>query len=38
MSSQPYRVVLIPGDGIGPEVIVKALSDPALRHKARYII
>jgi 4-hydroxythreonine-4-phosphate dehydrogenase len=24
--------------GIGPEVIVKALSDPVLRHKARYII
>jgi 4-hydroxythreonine-4-phosphate dehydrogenase len=24
--------------GIGPEVIVKALSDPILRHKARYII
>ncbi len=24
--------------GIGPEVIVKALSDPALRHQARYII
>jgi 4-hydroxythreonine-4-phosphate dehydrogenase len=24
--------------GIGPEVIVKALSDPILRHRARYII
>src|SRR2546421_1662764 len=24
--------------GIGPEVIVKALADPVLRHKARYII
>jgi 4-hydroxythreonine-4-phosphate dehydrogenase len=24
--------------GIGPEVIVKALADPILRHKARYII
>ena len=24
--------------GIGPEVIVKALSDPVLRHRARYII
>jgi 4-phospho-D-threonate 3-dehydrogenase / 4-phospho-D-erythronate 3-dehydrogenase len=24
--------------GIGPEVIVKALSDPVLRHKARYVI
>src|ERR1700712_3720106 len=24
--------------GIGPEVIVKALSDPVLRHKAKYII
>lgn len=24
--------------GIGPEVIVKALSDPVLRHRARYIV
>src|SRR5947209_3098442 len=24
--------------GVGPEVIVKALSDPVLRHRARYII
>lgn len=24
--------------GIGPEVVVKALSDPVLRHRARYII
>ena len=24
--------------GIGPEVIVKALADPVLRHKARYVI
>src|SRR5688572_19573773 len=24
--------------GIGPEVVVKALADPVLRHKARYII
>src|SRR5437868_11544913 len=24
--------------GIGPEVIVKALADPVLRHRARYII
>ena len=24
--------------GIGPEVIVKALADPVLRHKAKYII
>ena len=24
--------------GVGPEVIVKALADPVLRHKARYII
>src|SRR5258706_5691601 len=24
--------------GIGPEVIVKALADPVLRHRARYVI
>ena len=24
--------------GIGPEVIVKALADPILRHKAKYVI
>jgi 4-hydroxythreonine-4-phosphate dehydrogenase len=24
--------------GIGPEVIVKALADPVLRHRAKYII
>src|SRR5213082_4116789 len=24
--------------GIGPEVIVKALADPVLRHKAKYVI
>jgi 4-phospho-D-threonate 3-dehydrogenase / 4-phospho-D-erythronate 3-dehydrogenase len=37
-----YRptIAITMGDpaGIGPEVIVKALSDPALRFKARYII
>jgi len=37
-----YRptIAITMGDpaGIGAEVIVKALSDPALRHKARYII
>jgi len=37
-----YRptIALTMGDpaGIGPEVIVKALADPVLRHKARYII
>src|SRR5687768_6159660 len=37
-----YRptIAITMGDpaGIGPEVIVKALSDPVLRHKARYII
>src|SRR5436309_5889603 len=25
-------------DGIGPEVIVKALADPVLRHRAKYVI
>ena len=24
--------------GIGPEVIVKALADPVLRHRARYVV
>ena len=24
--------------GIGPEVIVKALADPVLRHRAKYVI
>jgi 4-hydroxythreonine-4-phosphate dehydrogenase len=37
-----YRptIAITMGDpaGIGPEVIVKALADPVLRHKARYII
>ena len=37
-----YRptIAITMGDpaGIGPEVIVKALSDPVLRHRARYII
>src|SRR5437763_15961575 len=37
-----YRptIAITMGDpaGIGPEVIVKALADPILRHKARYII
>lgn len=37
-----YRptIAITMGDpaGIGPEVIVKALSDPVLRHKARYIV
>jgi 4-phospho-D-threonate 3-dehydrogenase / 4-phospho-D-erythronate 3-dehydrogenase len=38
----PYRptIAITLGDpaGIGPEVIVKALADPILRHKAKYII
>ncbi len=37
-----YRptIAITMGDpaGIGPEVIVKALADPILRHKARYVI
>ena len=37
-----YRptIAITMGDpaGIGPEVVVKALADPVLRHKARYII
>ena len=37
-----YRptIAITMGDpaGIGPEVIVKALADPVLRHRARYII
>jgi 4-hydroxy-L-threonine phosphate dehydrogenase PdxA len=36
-----YRptIAITMGDpaGIGPEVIVKALADPVLRHKARYL-
>jgi 4-hydroxythreonine-4-phosphate dehydrogenase len=39
---QDYRptIGITLGDpaGIGPEVIVKALADPILRHKARYIV
>ena len=38
----PHRptIAITLGDpaGIGPEVIVKALADPVLRHRARYII
>ncbi len=38
----PYRptIGITMGDpsGIGPEVIVKALADPVLRHRARYVI
>jgi 4-hydroxythreonine-4-phosphate dehydrogenase len=37
-----YRptIAITMGDpaGIGPEVIIKALSDPVLRHRARYIV
>ena len=37
-----YRptIAITMGDpaGIGPEVIVKALADPVLRHRARYVI
>src|SRR5690349_17809006 len=37
-----YRptIAITMGDpaGIGPEVIVKALADPILRHRARYVI
>jgi 4-hydroxythreonine-4-phosphate dehydrogenase len=37
-----YRptIAITMGDpaGVGPEVIVKALADPVLRHKARYIV
>ena len=37
-----YRptIAITMGDpaGIGPEVIIKALADPVLRHKAKYII
>ena len=37
-----YRptIAITMGDpaGVGPEVVVKALADPVLRHKARYII
>ena len=40
--SSPYRptIAITLGDpaGIGPEVIVKALADPVLRHKAKYVI
>jgi len=42
MGNMDYRptIAITMGEpaGIGPEVIVKALSDPVLRHKARYII
>jgi 4-hydroxythreonine-4-phosphate dehydrogenase len=42
MDAMDYRptIGITLGDpaGIGPEVIVKALADPVLRHKARYII
>ena len=38
----PYRptIAITMGEpaGIGPEVVVKALADPVLRHRARYII
>ena len=39
MDYRPTNAITM-GDpaGIGPEVIVKALADPVLRHKARYII
>src|SRR5690606_17847645 len=39
MSYRP-TIAITMGDpaGIGPEVIVKALADPILRHRARYII
>lgn len=39
MDQRP-TIAITMGDpaGIGPEVIVKALSDPVLRHRARYII
>ena len=40
MSDYRPTIAITMGDpaGIGAEVIVKALSDPALRHRARYII
>jgi 4-phospho-D-threonate 3-dehydrogenase / 4-phospho-D-erythronate 3-dehydrogenase len=42
MAFMDYRptIAITMGDpaGIGPEVIVKALADPILRHRARYII
>ena len=39
MDQRPTIAITL-GDpaGIGPEVIVKALADPVLRHKAKYII
>jgi 4-phospho-D-threonate 3-dehydrogenase / 4-phospho-D-erythronate 3-dehydrogenase len=39
MSYRP-TIAITMGDpaGIGPEVIVKALTDPALRHRARFVI
>lgn len=42
MTDMTYRptIAITLGDpaGIGPEVIVKALADPVLRHKAKYVI
>ena len=40
MTTHRPTIALTLGDpaGIGPEVIVKALADPVLRHRARYII
>ena len=38
--SRPLTLGITMGDpgGIGPEIIVKALSDPLLRREAKYII
>ncbi|HEV7297837.1 MAG TPA: 4-hydroxythreonine-4-phosphate dehydrogenase PdxA [Tepidisphaeraceae bacterium] len=40
MSSYRPTIAITMGEpaGIGPEVVVKALADPVLRHRARYII
>lgn len=40
MSDYRPTIAISMGDpaGIGPEVIVKALADPVLRHRARYVI
>src|SRR3954465_11710955 len=40
MSDYRPTMGITPADpaGIGPEVIVKALADPVLRHRAKYVI
>lgn len=40
MTTNPLRVALTMGDpaGVGPEVIFKALADPAMRRKARFVV